>query len=241
MPAGLTNRDPSQDQTDRQKTPQSHHGHPAIGPFHQFQSNVHRTTIKRPTTQTNKPKINHNIQSKHLPLFTNKQPPNPTAKMATKAHDAVHVINNLEEFSALAKAHKYLILDFTAEWCPPCRTIKPSFHNWAETYTADNLAYASVDVDTATDVALKFGISAMPTFVFVVDGEATGVDVLADAPPALVKSTAVVTAEDRLVAIRGALPPALLFALPKVAALAKADGGAEGKAEEVTEEATEEA
>ncbi|KAK4141385.1 thioredoxin-like protein [Dichotomopilus funicola] len=167
--------------------------------------------------------------------------------MAAEAHsDAVHVINNLKEFNELAAAHKYLILDFTAVWCPPCKIIKPIFERLAREHTPPGgkgpLAFATVDVDEATDVARKFEVSAMPTFIFAVNGEATGVDVLTQAPP--LDAPSVLKVDDgsgRLKAIQGANPPALYEAVKQVAKLAKAEGGA-GAAEdagsvEVTAEA----
>ncbi|KAH6612303.1 thioredoxin-like protein [Chaetomium sp. MPI-SDFR-AT-0129] len=162
--------------------------------------------------------------------------------MAAEAHsDAVHVINNLKEFNELAAAHKYLILDFTAVWCPPCKTIKPIFEKLAKEHAGGALAFASVDVDVATDVARKFDVSAMPTFIFAVDGEATGVNV---AKTAALAGNWVMTADDgsgRLKGIRGAHAPGLFDAVRQVAALVKAEGGAgaaeAAEAAEVTAEA----
>ncbi|ORX71258.1 thioredoxin domain-containing protein, partial [Linderina pennispora] len=60
-------------------------------------------------------------------------------------------------------------VDFTATWCGPCRMIGPIFHKLAE--TTEGVAFASVDVDKNKEVAEKYRIRAMPTFVFIRDGE----------------------------------------------------------------------
>ncbi|KAL2131087.1 hypothetical protein VTI74DRAFT_5561 [Chaetomium olivicolor] len=88
------------------------------------------------------------------------------------------LIPSLSALDALTSTHKYLILDFTAQWCPPCKAIAPLFGKLAREFSVPNvLGFGKVDVDEAPDVASKFGVTAMPTFVFLVDGEAKGVDV----------------------------------------------------------------
>ena len=55
-----------------------------------------------------------------------------------------------------------VVVDFTAQWCGPCRMIGPKFEEFSLTYT--DLLFVKVDVDDCDSVAAKAGISAMPTF-----------------------------------------------------------------------------
>lgn len=69
-------------------------------------------------------------------------------------------------------------MDFYADWCPPCRAIAPVFSALADEHAAkDQLAFAKVNVDHVKDVSGRYGVSAMPTFVFFGDGAPRGVDV----------------------------------------------------------------
>jgi thioredoxin 1 len=62
-----------------------------------------------------------------------------------------------------------VIVDFGAEWCGPCRTIKPYYHKLASQHTS--LSFCSVDIDHLQQLAEKFGVSSVPTFVMFLHGE----------------------------------------------------------------------
>ena len=79
---------------------------------------------------------------------------------------------NLDEFaSAMAKFEgKPVLVDFFATWCPPCVAIKPYIQELATEYEG-KVGFIMVDVDGAGDVAEKYGIECMPTFMLFVNGE----------------------------------------------------------------------
>ena len=99
--------------------------------------------------------------------------------MADSPSPTIHTIPNLDALDKLTAAHKYVVLDFWATWCPPCKAIAPIYANLAQKHAVEGvLAFGKVDVDEATDVSSKFGITAMPSFLFLVDGDpGKGVDV----------------------------------------------------------------
>ncbi|KAK7058440.1 mitochondrial thioredoxin [Paramarasmius palmivorus] len=59
---------------------------------------------------------------------------------------------------------KLSVIDFHATWCGPCHAIAPTFESLAKQYTSVN--FLKCDVDAARDVAGKYSVSAMPTFIF---------------------------------------------------------------------------
>jgi thioredoxin 1 len=62
-----------------------------------------------------------------------------------------------------------VLVDFTAAWCAPCKTLAPV----VEAVAADHqgrLKVVKVDVDQAQATAEAFGIRAMPTLLFFRDG-----------------------------------------------------------------------
>ena len=69
-------------------------------------------------------------------------------------------------------------MDFYADWCPPCRAIAPVFSKLADEHASKGaLAFAKVNVDHVKDIAGRYSVSAMPTFVFFSGEAANGVAV----------------------------------------------------------------
>jgi thioredoxin-like negative regulator of GroEL len=57
------------------------------------------------------------------------------------------------------------LIYFGAEWCGPCKTIKPQL-------LAANLPIRFVDVDLSPQMASHHGIRNIPTIILVMNGEA---------------------------------------------------------------------
>lgn len=62
------------------------------------------------------------------------------------------------------------LVDFWAEWCPPCRMVAPIVEEIAGEY-AGKAKVGKVDTDANRDTAAKFGITAIPTLIVFKDGE----------------------------------------------------------------------
>lgn len=61
-----------------------------------------------------------------------------------------------------------VVIDFFATWCGPCKNIAPKFEELAKLYST--VTFLKVDVDESAELVDKFGITAMPTFVFLQNG-----------------------------------------------------------------------
>lgn len=83
---------------------------------------------------------------------------------------------NTKVYDIESRELKYLgtkpaIVDFTATWCGPCRSIAPILEEIAREYKDDIIIY-KVDVDKCGDVAHAFGISSIPAILYIpVNGE----------------------------------------------------------------------
>ncbi len=66
---------------------------------------------------------------------------------------------------------KTIILDFYASWCAPCRALAPVLDEISDRYERYVCAYA-VNVDTDAALAEVYGISKLPTIIFIRDGNA---------------------------------------------------------------------
>lgn len=77
---------------------------------------------------------------------------------------------DLTEFRKIVKDNQYVILDFSAKWCGPCKAIAPKFEQMSNNVNFSKWKFLKVDVDDNQDISDMFGISSLPTFIFIKDG-----------------------------------------------------------------------
>lgn len=75
---------------------------------------------------------------------------------------------NLDEVKAIsAKAGKPVMIMFSAEWCPPCKTMKESVFPDADvSRELQNFIPAYIDTDQQEKLSESYQVQGMPTFVF---------------------------------------------------------------------------
>ena len=61
------------------------------------------------------------------------------------------------------------LVDFWAEWCGPCRTMHPVFTRLSQKYK--KIKFARVNVDQSQQIAQRFGIQSIPTFIMFKEGK----------------------------------------------------------------------
>lgn len=64
-----------------------------------------------------------------------------------------------------------VLIDFSAEWCGPCKAMLPVLGRIAEQY-ADRLQIFSVDIDKTPALAMRHGVMSVPTFLLFHQGKA---------------------------------------------------------------------
>lgn len=75
--------------------------------------------------------------------------------------------DNYEE--VVVRSPKPVILDISATWCGPCQQVKPVFEHVAKEL-GDQYTFGEVNVDESRDIAIKFGVTSVPTFIFLKGG-----------------------------------------------------------------------
>jgi thioredoxin 1 len=65
-----------------------------------------------------------------------------------------------------------VVVDFWAAWCGPCRVMSPILEELSE--ERDDLRVVKVDVDANQQVAARYGVLSMPTFMVFRDGAPVG-------------------------------------------------------------------
>jgi len=93
-------------------------------------------------------------------------------RTSTSAVHSEHVIEvaGVEAFDALLKAHPVALVDFYADWCGPCRKLKPAIHELADTYEG-RAAVLAVNVDRNRELAERHGVSGIPDVRVFKDGQ----------------------------------------------------------------------
>ena len=63
-----------------------------------------------------------------------------------------------------------VLVDFGADWCPPCRMLEPIIDQIAAEY-ATQMRVGSFDVDTYPEIQERYGIMGLPTLILFQKGE----------------------------------------------------------------------
>ncbi|KYN44617.1 Thioredoxin-2, partial [Trachymyrmex septentrionalis] len=62
-----------------------------------------------------------------------------------------------------------VVIDFFAVWCGPCKMIGPLIEELSKEML--DVVFLKIDVDECEDIAAKYEITSMPTFVFIKEGK----------------------------------------------------------------------
>ena len=81
---------------------------------------------------------------------------------------------NYEE--EVLKSEKPVLIDFYADWCGPCKMMTPVVEELA-TEKEGTIKVCKVNVDDEPDLAQKFNIMSIPTFVAIKEGKVVGTSV----------------------------------------------------------------
>jgi thioredoxin 1 len=63
-----------------------------------------------------------------------------------------------------------VLVDFSAEWCGPCKTLGPIVEEIAGEYSG-RLKVGHLDIDNGRQTAARFGIMSVPTLLFFKNGK----------------------------------------------------------------------
>ncbi|RKF82129.1 Thioredoxin [Golovinomyces cichoracearum] len=80
-------------------------------------------------------------------------------------------IGSSAQFSRILSSSKVVVADFYADWCGPCRAIAPFYESLATKHSkANRLTFTKIDVDNHQDIAQRYSVRSMPTFMIFSSG-----------------------------------------------------------------------
>ncbi len=76
----------------------------------------------------------------------------------------------MSKFQDIINGDKPVLIDFSAEWCQPCKMMPPILKQVSQ-QLGDKLRILKVDVDKNQSIARQWGISSVPTIMIFKQGK----------------------------------------------------------------------
>ena len=80
------------------------------------------------------------------------------------------ILKNKFDLDELIKG-EYVLVDFYADWCGPCKMMAPIVDKIAE--ESSDVKVCKLNVDDAPEIAQKYDVMSIPTFFVFENGEVT--------------------------------------------------------------------
>ncbi|MCB1056023.1 MAG: thioredoxin [Acidobacteria bacterium] len=87
------------------------------------------------------------------------------------ASEKIIEINDNDSFkSKVLGSDQPVLVDFWAAWCGPCRMVAPTLDQLADEMDG-SVRIAKVNVDDNQDLAVRFGVQSIPSFLLFKNGQ----------------------------------------------------------------------
>lgn len=79
---------------------------------------------------------------------------------------SVQHINDKKQVASILQAGKITVIDFSADWCGPCKALAPKFEKVANDQNHQAVNFIKVNIDEAKELARKYNIQSIPTLIY---------------------------------------------------------------------------
>ena len=73
----------------------------------------------------------------------------------------------------ITQATQPVVLDVYATWCGPCQQMMPIVDELEQEF-AGKIKFAKLNVDEAREISIQYGVTSVPTFIFIKDNVVKG-------------------------------------------------------------------
>jgi thioredoxin 1 len=84
---------------------------------------------------------------------------------------SVQEITSYNQFTSIVSQSQYVIIDFYANWCGPCKNIAPIFSQFSLQNQFSRIKFLKVNVDNVPEISQLCKVSSLPTFVTFKNGQ----------------------------------------------------------------------
>jgi thioredoxin 1 len=88
----------------------------------------------------------------------------------------IHDLTKATLATLIEKSDKPVVVKVFAPWCGPCMQMKPFFKDIAAELS-DTYTFTQLNVDEERDLAIQYGITVIPTILFIKNNEIQGREV----------------------------------------------------------------
>jgi thioredoxin 1 len=94
-------------------------------------------------------------------------------KTMTENHPNLFLVNDQDFEQSVLNSTLPVIVEFTADWCPPCHALAPIYTRLSDAYNG-KLRFAKMDIDQNPLVPAQQMVQAAPTLILFVNGKPAG-------------------------------------------------------------------